>query len=128
MTVILCVEDNDDNQFMLHRRLSRAGYEVKIAANGAEGAEWAKTLSPDLIVMDLNLPGLNGWDATRLLKSQPETKHIPVVVLSANTGESHRERAAAAGCDAYETKPADFGRLVRVVQSLLEARAKPTGA
>jgi len=127
MTVILCVEDNDDNQFMLHRRLSRAGFEVKIASNGAEGAEWAKTLQPSLIVMDLNLPGLNGWDATRLLKSQPETKHIPVVVLSANTGESHRERAAAAGCDAYETKPADFNRLVKVVRSLLEKGAQPTG-
>ena len=126
MTVILCVEDNDDNQFMLHRRLSRAGFEVKIASNGAEGAEWAKTLQPSLIVMDLNLPGLNGWDATRLLKSQPETKHIPVVVLSANTGEPHRERAAAAGCDAYETKPADFNRLVRVVRSLLEKGAQPT--
>ena len=127
MTVILCVEDNDDNQFMLHRRLTRAGFEVKLERNGADAVKWAKTLLPALIVMDLNLPGLNGYEATRLLKSQPETKHIPVVVLSANTGESHRERAAAAGCDAYETKPADFGRLVQVVQSLLEAGAKPTG-
>jgi len=127
MTVILCVEDNDDNQFMLHRRLTRAGFEVKLERNGADAVKWAKTLLPALIVMDLNLPGLNGYEATRLLKSQPETKHIPVVVLSANTGESHRERAAAAGCDAYETKPADFGRLVQVVQSLLDAGAKPAG-
>lgn len=126
MTVILCVEDNDDNQFMLHRRLSRAGFEVKIERNGADAVNWAKTLQPSLIVMDLNLPGLNGWDATRLLKSQPETQHIPIVVLSANTDDAHRERATAAGCDAYETKPADFNRLVRVVKSLLEKGAPPT--
>ena len=126
MTVILCVEDNDDNQFMLHRRLSRAGFEVKLERNGADAVKWAKSLLPNLIVMDLNLPGLNGWEATRLLKSQPETKHIPIVVLSANTGESHRERALAAGCDAYETKPTDFGQLIKTIQSLLEAHAKPT--
>lgn len=119
MTRILCVEDNDDNLFMLQRRLTRAGFEVKIATNGTEGVEWAKTLLPDLIVMDLHLPGLNGWDATRRLKSQPETKHIPVVVLSVNTGESHRARAIAAGCDAYETKPADFERLMGIIRSLL---------
>jgi CheY-like chemotaxis protein len=119
MAKILCVEDNDDNLFMLHRRLSRADFEVKVAMNGAEGVEWAKTLLPDLIVMDLNLPGLDGWEATRRLKQQPETKHIPIIVLSANTGEKHREKAFAAGCDAYETKPADFGRLVEKIRLLL---------
>lgn len=125
MAKILCVEDHDDNLFMLHRRLSRADFEVKVATNGAEGVEWAKTLLPDLIVMDLNLPGVDGWEATRRLKHQPETKHIPIIVLSANTGEKDRERALAAGRDAYETKPADFGRLVGRIRSLLSEGPKP---
>jgi CheY-like chemotaxis protein len=125
MIKILCVEDNDDNLFMLQRRLTRAGFEVKVATDGAQGVEWAKTLLPDVIVMDLNLPGLDGWEATRRLKNQPETKHIPIIVLSANTGEEHREKAFAAGCDAYETKPADFGRLVETIRSLLGRSAKP---
>jgi len=116
---ILCVEDNDDNLFMLQRRLSRAGFEVKIATNGAHAVEWAKTLQPELIVMDLNLPGLNGFEATQRLKSQPETKHIPIIVLSSHFEEGHRAKAAAAGCDAYETKPADFERLTRMIRSLL---------
>ncbi len=125
MTRILCVEDNDDNMFLLHRRLSRAGFEVKVAMNGTEGVEWAKTLLPDLIVMDLNLPGLDGWEATRRLKNQPETKHIPIIVLTAHTSEKSREKAFAAGCDDYDTKPVDFGGLVTKIQSLLSRDAKP---
>ena len=124
MARILCVEDNDDNLYMLHRRLSRAGFEVKVATNGAEAVEWAKGLQPDIIVMDLNLPKLNGWEATRQLKSQPETKHIPIIVLSANTGDQPRERAFAAGCDDFETKPADFDRLVGKIRTLLAAGEK----
>ena len=124
MARILCVEDNDDNLYMLHRRLSRAGFEVKVATNGAEAVEWAKNLLPDIIVMDLNLPKLNGWEATRQLKGQPETKHIPVIVLSANTGDEPRERAFAAGCDDFETKPADFDRLVGKIRTLLAAGGK----
>jgi CheY-like chemotaxis protein len=120
MATILCVEDNDDNQFMLHRRLTRAGYDVKIAPNGAEGVEWAKTLKPDLIVMDLNLPKVDGFEATRRLKSMPETKHIPIVVLSSHATQRHRNEALAAGCDAYETKPTDFGSLVSTIASLLD--------
>ena len=119
MASILCVEDNDDNLFMLQRRLTRAGFEVKIATNGAHAVEWAKTLRPDLIVMDLNLPGLNGFEATRRLKDQAETRHIPIVVLSSHFEESHRVKATAAGCDAYETKPADFDRLTGIIRSLL---------
>ena len=119
MPKILCVEDNEDNFFVLHRRLGRAGFEVKVATNGALGVDWAKTLLPDLIVMDLNLPEMDGWEATRRLKNQPETKHIPIVVLSANTGVRHRERAFAAGCDAFETKPTDFDRLLEVIRSLV---------
>ena len=125
MIKILCVEDNDDNLFMLHRRLTRAGFEVKVATNGAEGVEWAKTLLPDLIVMDLILPKLDGWEATRRLKNQPETKHIPIIVLSSHSGEQHREKAFAAGCDAYETKPADFEKLVGKIRSLLNPSDKP---
>ena len=119
MARILCVEDSDDGLFMLHRRLTRAGYDVKIANNGKEGVEWAKTLQPDLIVMDLNLPGLNGWEATRRLKSEPETKHIPVIVLTAHTSEKSRNEAYAAGCDDYDTKPTDFAGLVKKIQTLL---------
>jgi CheY-like chemotaxis protein len=125
MTKILCVEDNDDNLFLLHRRLTRAGFEIKIAVNGAEGVDWAKTLLPDLIVMDLNLPGLDGWEATRRLKNQPETKHIPIIVLTAHTMEKNREKAFAAGCDAFESKPVDFGGLVKKIRSLLSESAKP---
>ena len=124
MSRILCVEDNDDNLFMLHRRLSRAGFEVKVTTNGTEAVEWAKTLLPDLIVMDLNLSGLDGWEATRRLKNQPETKHIPIIVLTAHTDENSREKAFAAGCDDYDTKPIDFGGLVRKIQSLLSRGAK----
>lgn len=125
MIKILCVEDNDDNLFMLHRRLTRAGFEVKIATNGAESVEWAKTFLPDLIVMDLNLPGLDGWEATRRLKNQAETKHIPIIVLTAHVTESSRAKAFAAGCDEYETKPIDFGWLVKKIQSLTGSDAKP---
>ena len=125
MKRILCVEDNDDNQYMLHRRLTKAGFEVKIERNGAQVAKWAKTLLPDLIVMDLNLPGLNGWEATHQLKNQAETKHIPIIVLSAHAEESSREKARAAGCDAYHTKPIDFARLVDRINSLLGSGATP---
>ena len=92
--------------------------------NGAQAVDWAKTLLPDLIVMDLNLPGLDGFEETRRLKSQPETKHIPVIVLSAHGMEGAREKARAAGCDEYETKPADFDRLVAKIRSLLGGGAK----
>ena len=124
MTRILCVEDNEDNLYMLQRRLTRAGFEVKVAMDGVQGVEWAKTLLPDLIVMDLNLPGLDGFEATRQLKSQPETKHIPIIVLSAHDREKNREKALAAGCDEFETKPTDFEALVRKIHSLLGQSAK----
>src|SRR4030095_11013035 len=108
MTKILCVEDNQDNLFMLQRRLTRAGFEVTIATDGAQCVEWAKTLLPDLIVMDLNLPKLDGSEATRRLKTQPETKHIPIIVLTADSTQKGREQARAAGCDEFEIKPNEF--------------------
>jgi CheY-like chemotaxis protein len=124
MTSILCVEDNEDNLFMLQRRLTRAGYEVKVAMDGAQSVQWAKTLLPDLIVMDLNLPGLDGFEATRQLKGQAETKHIPIIILSAHDREKNREKALAAGCDEFETKPTDFDALVQKIRSLLGRSAK----
>ena len=124
MTKILCVEDSEDSLFALHKRLGLAGFEVKVATNGAEAVDWAKTLIPDLIVMDLRLPGLDGWEATRRLKGQPETKHIPIVVVTADTSEKSREKAFAAGCDAYETKPADFPKLIERINSLVARGAK----
>ena len=119
MTKILCVEDSDDNLYMLQRRLSRAGFDVQVARNGAEGVEWAKTSQPDLIVMDLNLPGLNGWEATRRLKSQPETKHIAIIVLTVETSRKSRDDAIAAGCDEFLEKPIDFEELVEKIRLLV---------
>ena len=92
--------------------------------NGAEGVDWAKTLLPDLIVMDLRLPGLDGWEATRRLKGQPETKHIPIIVVTSDTSVKSREKAFAAGCDEYETKPVNFEKLVGKIHSLLSRGAK----
>jgi DNA-binding response OmpR family regulator len=103
--------------------LGRAGFEVKVATNGKEGVEWAKTLQPDLIVMDINLPKLDGVEATRRLKSQEETKHIPLIVLTSHTAEKYHERALAPGCDDCETKPADFEPLVAKIRALLERPA-----
>jgi len=125
MTRILCVEDNADNLMMLQRRLTRRGFEVTISMNGAECVEWAKTLQPDVIVMDLNLPGVDGWEATRRLKNQAETKEIPIIVLTADPKEKSREKALAAGCDEFELKPIDFEGLIGKIQSLLNRSTKP---
>jgi CheY-like chemotaxis protein len=93
--------------------------------DGAQAVDWAKTLLPDLIVMDLNLPGLDGWEATRRLKNQPETKHIPIIVLTAETSKKAREDAIAAGCDDFQLKPIDFEGLVEKIRSLVGPSAKP---
>jgi CheY-like chemotaxis protein len=122
---VLCVEDNPENLLMLQRRLTRRGFEVTIATDGAQSVEWAKTLQPDLIVMDLNLPVLDGWEATRRLKNQPETKHIPIIVLTADSKEKSRNKALAAGCDEFELKPIDFEGLIGKIQVLLSRSAKP---
>lgn len=123
MKRILCVEDNADNVFVLHRRLSRAGFEVLIAHDGAEGVALAVSEQPDLIVMDLNLPVLDGWEATRQLKSRFETKNIPIIVLSAHSAASHRDKAVAAGCDEFDTKPVNFELFVDKVRALLARSA-----
>ena len=124
MAKILCVEDSEDNMLALHRRLGFAGFEVKVAMNGEQGVEWAKTLLPDLIVMDLRLPGMDGWEATRRLKSQPETKHIPIIVFTADISEKSREKAFAAGCDDFEVKPVQFEKLVKKIHALLGRSAQ----
>ncbi len=119
MTKILYVEDNEDNIYMLKRRLERLGYEVSIARDGAEGLAMADAESPDLILMDLTLPGIDGWEATRRLKAAVQTREIPVIALSAHVLEGAREKALAAGCDDYDIKPVEFPRLRRKIEALL---------
>ena len=109
---ILYVEDNEDNIYMLKNRLSRAGFTVIVATDGTQGVTMATSEQPDLILMDLTLPDINGEEATRRLKADPATKSIPVIALTANAMATDRERAIAAGCDEFETKPADMPRLL----------------
>lgn len=119
MTKILLVEDNELNRDMLSRRLSRRGYQVEVAVNGAQGIEMARSLAPDLILMDVGLPGIDGLEATRRLKAEPGTRTIPIVALTANAMAGDQEEALAAGCDEYDTKPVDITRLVGKIQALL---------
>jgi CheY-like chemotaxis protein len=109
---ILYVEDNEDNVYMLKNRLSRAGFTVIVATDGTQGVTMATSEQPDLILMDLTLPDINGEEATRRLKVDPATKSIPVIALTANAMAGDRERAIAAGCDEFETKPVDMPRLL----------------
>jgi two-component system cell cycle response regulator DivK len=119
MPRVLYVEDNDDNVYMLRRRLERRGYEVLVATDGEAGVEAARRERPDLILMDLSLPVIDGWEATRRLKAAPETRAIPVVALSAHAMSGDREKALDAGCDDYDAKPVDFARLLAKIEALL---------
>ena len=119
MARILLVEDNEMNRDMLSRRLERRGYEVIVAVDGEEGVERAKADAPDLVVMDLSLPGIDGWEATRQLKAADETRSIPVLALTAHAMAGDRERALEAGCDDFDTKPVDLPRLVDKIEELL---------
>ncbi len=119
MSKILLVEDNEMNRDMLSRRLIRRGYEVVIAMDGEVGLALAVSERPDLILMDMSLPLLDGWEATRRLKANPETKHIPVVALTAHAMSSDRDRALEAGCDDYDTKPIELPRLLEKIESLV---------
>ena len=112
MTSILYVEDNEDNIYMLSKRLKKKGFDITIAKDGEEGLKAARGLKPDLILMDLSLPLLDGWEATRILKSEPETKRIPIIALSAHAMSEHREKALASGADDYDTKAVDVDRLL----------------
>lgn len=120
MTKVLYVEDNEDNVFMLTRRLGRKGYEVVVAGDGRAGVAMAQTERPALILMDLSLPELDGWEATRALKADSTTRDIPVIALSAHAMEEDRGRALAAGCDEFETKPVNLERLLSKIEALLE--------
>lgn len=121
MAKILLVEDNEMNRDMLSRRLERRGYEVIVAVDGEEGVARAKAEAPDLVLMDMSLPVLDGWAATRQLKAAPETKSIPIVALTAHAMSGDREKALAAGCDDFDTKPIDLPRLLGKVEGLLGA-------
>jgi len=120
MVKILVVEDNEMNRDMLTRRLQRRGYEVVIAVDGAEGLAMAQSESPALVLMDISLPVLDGWEATRRLKMAPETKSIPVIALTAHAMSGDRERCIEAGCDDFDTKPVEIARLVGKIEALLQ--------
>ena len=119
MAKILLVEDNEMNRDMLSRRLMRKGYEVIIALDGEEGVAKAQAEAPDLILMDMSLPVLDGWEATRRLKASPETHAIPIIALTAHAMAGDREQALAAGCDDYDSKPIEFQRLLGKIEMLL---------
>jgi two-component system, cell cycle response regulator DivK len=119
MPRLLLVEDNEENREGLSRHLRRKGYEVSTAVDGQQGLEAARTGGPDLILMDMSLPVLDGWEATRQLKADPQTRHIPVIALTAHAMAGDREKALAAGCDEYDTKPVELARLVGKIRALL---------
>ncbi len=120
MSKILLVEDNEMNSDMLSRRLQRKGHEVLVAMDGAQGVELAQSENPDLILMDMSLPVLDGWEATQQIKASPETSGIPIIALTAHAMAGDREKCLEVGCDDYETKPVDFSRLLGKIQTLLE--------
>ena len=124
MAKILYVEDNEDNLYMLSNRLTRRGHEVVLARDGAEGIAMAGSEAPALILMDLSLPVIDGWEATRRLKAEALTRNIPVIALSAHAMPGDREQAIAAGCDDYDTKPIELPRLLEKIAALL-ARPRP---
>ena len=119
MAKILLVEDNELNRDMLSRRLIKRGHEVALAVDGAQGVEMAKSEMPDLVLMDMSLPVVNGWDATRQIKGAPETSAIPVLALTAHAMDGDRETALQAGCDDFDTKPIDLPRLLEKIDKLL---------
>jgi two-component system, cell cycle response regulator DivK len=123
MPRILLVEDNEMNRDMLSRRLQRRGYEVLIAVDGGQGVEMATTQVPDLILMDMSLPVLDGWEATRKLKGEAATQHIPIIALTAHAMAGDRDKALEAGCDDYDTKPVELPRLLEKIEALLQKKA-----
>jgi CheY-like chemotaxis protein len=125
MPSILLVEDNEMNRDMLSRRLMRRGYEVTLALDGAEGVKLCEQTQPDLIIMDLGLPVMDGWEATRRIKAAAATRHIPVIALTAHALNGEEEKARAAGCDDFETKPVELPRLLAKMEALLKPPAGP---
>ncbi|NQW22276.1 MAG: response regulator [SAR202 cluster bacterium] len=123
MSKLLLIEDNEMNRDMLTRRLERKGYEISIAVDGKDGVMKAKADNPDLILMDMSLPNIDGWEATRIIKGSQETRHIPVIALTSHAMAGDRERALEVGCDEYDTKPIDFFRLLTKIENLLPKKA-----
>mgnify|MGYP000011648062 CR=1 FL=1 len=119
MSIILLIEDNEMNRDMLSRRLERKGFKVIVAVDGQQGIDAARQDQPDLIIMDMSLPVLDGWEATRQLKADPNTQHIPIIGLSAHAMAGDREKAMDAGCDDYDTKPVELPRLLVKVSQML---------
>ena len=122
MTKILLVEDNEMNRDMLSRRLTKRGFEISIAVDGQAGVDMATSHTPDLILLDMSLPVMDGWEATRTIKADPATANIPVLALTAHAMRGDRESAIAAGCDDYDTKPIDLARLLEKMNGLLDAK------
>jgi two-component system cell cycle response regulator DivK len=122
---ILYVEDNDDNIYMLRNRLTRAGFTVVVATDGAQGVAMAASEQPALILMDLSLPVLDGWEATRQIKAAPQTGHIPIIALSAHAMAGDAEKALAAGCDDFDTKPVELQRLLAKIRALAGGGSAP---
>ena len=118
MPKVLIVEDNEMNRDMLSRRLERRGFTVVIAIDGAQGVILSKTELPDIVLMDMSLPVMNGWEATRAIKADPTTQHIPVIALTAHSMAGDREKAMEAGCDDYDTKPVELPRLLEKMAAL----------
>ena len=125
MPKILLVEDNDVNRDMLSRRLERRGYRVAIALDGEQGVSMAGSEAPDLILMDMSLPVLDGWEAARQLKAALETRSIPIIALTAHAMVGDREKAIEAGCDDYDTKPVEFQRLLEKIETILGKGTPP---
>lgn len=123
MPTILLVEDQEDNRDMLSRRLTKRGYQVTLAVDAADAFAKIAAARPDLILMDVGLPEMDGWEASRRLKAAPETRSIPVIALTAHAMAEHREKSLAAGCDDFDTKPVDFPRLIEKIQVLLHPEA-----
>jgi CheY-like chemotaxis protein len=123
MAKILLVEDNEMNRDMLSRRLERKGYQITLALDGAEGLKMARTSGPDLILMDMSLPVIDGWEATRQLKADPATRQIPVIALTAHAMATDEEKAREAGCDDFDTKPIELPRLLSKIEALLQRKA-----
>ena len=127
MPKVLLVEDNEENRDALSRHLRRKGYEVLIAVDGRGGVDLACEETPDLILMDMSLPVLDGWQATRQLKAAPEMRGVPIIALTAHAMAGDRERALEAGCDDYDTKPIEFPRLLAKIEAALAKKRRPVG-
>lgn len=125
MAKILLVEDNEMNRDMLSRRLQKRGFDVVVALDGEQGVEAARSEAPALILMDMSLPGVDGWEATRRIKAGPATRGIPVIALTAHAMAGDRDKALEAGCDDFDTKPIELGRLLAKIEALLGRSAAP---